>query len=154
MSWLDAFFSGVTAIQVAGSPLPAQPTLDFVGAVTGANDAANSRTILTIAAAFSGGGTAVSGALGTLTINSYLTIDLSTQDTTATLPTPTADGFIAITFIGGYLANPKKCTISSGSANIDATITPYNGLQSQVQISNTGAILLFWNNAKSEWVQT
>jgi hypothetical protein len=154
MSWLDKLLGGVTAVQVGGMALPFETTLDFVGAVTGADDPLNSRTILTIAAAFSGGGTAVSGALGALTINSYLTIDLSTQDTTGTLPTPTADGFIAITFIGGYLANPKKCTISSGSANIDATITPYNGLQSQVQFSNTGAILLFWNNAKAEWVQT
>jgi hypothetical protein len=153
MSWLDAFFSGVTEVQVAGSPLPAESTINFVGGVTGTDDPINGRSIINIGVAFSGGGSPVSGALGVLPVNSYLTIDLSTQDSTASLPVPTADSFIAITFIGGYVSQPHKCTISSGSANIDASITPYNGLQSQVQFSNTGSALLFWNNSKSEWIQ-
>ena len=48
MSWLDKYFTkGVTAIQAGGIAVPAEPTINFVGA-TIADDPSNGRTTITV----------------------------------------------------------------------------------------------------------
>jgi hypothetical protein len=151
MSWLDAFFAGVTTIQVAGASLPQERIVNFVGSVTGADDPLNGRTTVTVGTAFGGGGAPVSGPLGTLAPNSFTTVLLTAQDSTATLPAMTADGFVSISFRTTGIALPKKATISSASANIDNSSTPYLGLQAQVQFSTTGTAVFYWNQSLGEW---
>jgi hypothetical protein len=151
MSWLDTLFNGITTVQVAGLQLPQQRIVNFTGGVTGADDPLNYRTVLTVGSAFGGGGVPVSGALGTLSANSFYTVRLDTQDSTATLPTMTADGFVVIAFLSKGVAVPHKATISSTGANIDNSETPYLGLQAQAQYSTTGVAVFYWNNSLGEW---
>ena len=49
MSWLDKYFVGITTAAFAGTQLPQQPLINFVGSgVAVANDAVNNRTTVTI----------------------------------------------------------------------------------------------------------
>lgn len=49
MSWLDAFLTTYSAVQVAGVALPSRPALDFSTGFAGTDDATNNRTVITTA---------------------------------------------------------------------------------------------------------
>ena len=49
MSWLDAFLTTYSAVQVAGVALPSRPALDFSTGFAGSDDATNNRTVITTA---------------------------------------------------------------------------------------------------------
>ena len=46
VSWIDAFLTTYSTVQVAGTALTSRPTLNLSTGLTGSDDAANNRTVI------------------------------------------------------------------------------------------------------------
>jgi hypothetical protein len=167
MSWLDAFLNaGYTTILVNGVALPVERALEFVGAATGADNAALGRTEITVGEVVPGGGSPVSGALGTLAASTAaFTIDISIATGAATTcALPTAGLFDKLQYIFTYTSGAvpgapplsHSLTITAPSSNIDTALNGpgLSGILEVGSAGGTGQITLTYNAALSRWIQT
>jgi hypothetical protein len=152
MSWLDAFFAGVTTIQVAGVPLPAERILNLTGTgvSSGVDDPLNGRTTVTFTAGGGGGGggttSGVTNTSGTIAIANATNKYRANGTVSYTLPVSTTDGeWHSVNILGGTV------TVTA-TGNI--IMRPDNGaLVSTFTFSIVGGSYgWWWDNTDGLWI--
>jgi hypothetical protein len=149
MSWLDAYFIGLTTIQSNGVPLPQVPTINFGANVTAVYNQAQNRIDVSATGGGGGGNTpiprfTVTGTATVATPYAIHDIDCSGGNVLLTIPVAAEGIWFGVFFKSGNLGT-NKCTLQGASGktiqHVNGPISPSNPSGTTMQDAYTNTVV-------------